>query len=113
MREKLTRILGHDGRMISPSKSSYREKFPENLVVFNANICTSKEKIWYGDIDVTLDREKLKSLASEMGEEIFVLREMDGRFENESRPLIHNFVYKVSPDGEENVGEMYQRYWKD
>lgn len=72
------------GRMISVSKSRYREMYPDNTVYFNANIFTlSDGKIWWGDIDLTLDREKLKLIASELGEDLFILREMDGRFENE------------------------------
>nr|HPI82220.1 hypothetical protein [Candidatus Paceibacterota bacterium] len=42
------------GRMISGSKSGYRDRYPENLVVFNANIVTKKRgKVWHGDLDVT------------------------------------------------------------
>jgi hypothetical protein len=73
------------GRMISGSKSGYRERYPDNLVVFNANIATkSRGKIWYGDLDVTLDYEKLASVAEALKEDLFVLYEMDGRFENEN-----------------------------
>ena len=72
------------GRMISHSKSSYRDKFPDNEVYFNANIFVLGEgKIWYGDIDVTNDREKLENIARELGKDLYILREMDGRFENE------------------------------
>lgn len=73
------------GRMVSRSKSAYREKYPENEVYFNANVFSSSgEKIWYGDLDITLDAEKLERIAERLGEKLFVLREMDGRFENES-----------------------------
>jgi hypothetical protein len=72
------------GRMISYSKSSYRDKFPGNEVYFNANIFVLGEgKIWYGDIDVTVDKEKLESIACEIGKDLYILREMDGRFGNE------------------------------
>jgi prolyl oligopeptidase PreP (S9A serine peptidase family) len=72
------------GRLISYSKSSYREKNPDNEVYFNANIFVLGEgKVWYGDIDVTKDREKLERIASASGNDLFILREFDGRFENE------------------------------
>lgn len=74
----------HNGRMISYSKSMYRQKHPENEVYFNANIFTLNEgKIWYGDIDVTLDREILQRISDSIGTDLFILRELDGRFENE------------------------------
>ena len=72
------------GRMIAYSKSSYRDKFPDNEVYFNSNIFVLCEgKIWYGDIDVTKDREKLENIARELGKDLYILREMDGRFGNE------------------------------
>ena len=72
------------GRMISYSKSDYREKNPNSVCYFNANIVTAKDgKIWYGDLDLTKDGETLKAIAEETGEIIYVLREMDGRFEYE------------------------------
>lgn len=66
--------------MISGSKSLYRREHPNNDVVFNANIIHHSEgKIWFGDLDLTLDDEKLKAIAGRIGE-FCVLREMDGRF---------------------------------
>lgn len=75
----------HLARMISWSKSSYREANPENEVYFNANIFVLGEgKVWFGDIDVTKDQETLQKIASEIGKDLFILRELDGRFENET-----------------------------
>lgn len=72
------------GRMISHSKSVYRDKFPDNEVYFNANIFVlGEEKIWYGDIDVTKEKEQLENVAREIGKDLYILREMDGRFGNE------------------------------
>ena len=70
--------------MISHSKSGYRDKFPENEVYFNANIFVLGEgKIWYGDLDVTKDMDRLENIAKELGKDLYILREMDGRFGNE------------------------------
>jgi hypothetical protein len=72
------------GRIISGSKSYYQEEYPNNVVIFNANIITKKSgKVWYGDIDATLDFDKLKDIADELKEDLYILREMDARFENE------------------------------
>jgi len=79
--------LGYPGRMISASKSAYDRAHPKNVVVFNANVCTrSHGKIWFGDLDVTKDEQTLQKLAAALGEDVFVLREHDARFETEANP---------------------------
>lgn len=88
------------GRMLSYSKSSYREKNPDNEVYFNANIFVLGEgKIWYGDLDVTKDRDSLERIASSLGKDLFILREIEGRFENENlkdSEIISKAVCKIS-----------------
>jgi hypothetical protein len=84
------------GRMLSMTKHS-----PEGHVcVWNANVCTkSKGKIWYGDIDLTDDADDLRNLATSEGEDVYVLREMDGRFYNEQNPKFENAVALVDKNG--------------
>lgn len=92
-------LLGFPGAMISASKSGYGDKYPKNVAVFNSNVVTAKGKIWYGDLDITLAEQNLADLAKKIGETVYVLREMDGRFENEGKPRIENAVYAVTPEG--------------
>ena len=67
-----------NGRMMSGSKISPKG----HICVWNANIVTkSQGKIWFGDLDLTLDGKKLKLIADQIGEPLYVLREMDCRFE--------------------------------
>lgn len=74
------------GRLICASKSGYYDKHPNNLIVFNSNVITKKSgKVWYGDLDVTLDFDNLKNVADELNEDLYILREMDARFENENK----------------------------
>lgn len=86
--EKAEEILGRCGRMVSSSKRGV----PGHIVVFNANICVAAGKIWFGDMDVTKDEAKLKALAEAIGERVYVLRESDGRFDNEDSPLLDQAV---------------------
>ena len=73
-----------NGKMLSASKSGYRDRNPGNEVFFNANIFTVEDgKIWYGDIDYTKDRETLEKIATKLERNLYILRELDGRFENE------------------------------
>lgn len=89
------------GRLFG-SKSMYREANPDNLVLFNANIITkSHGKIWWGDLDLTKDFKKLKSVAKEIGEPLYVLYEMDARFgaENDNvEDLIKKAVWNTDED---------------
>lgn len=100
--------LGMRGKMISSSKSGYMERFPDNLVIFNANVCSEGEKIWYGDIDVTLSYEDLSGLAKDLNETIYVLRELDGRFENEEVPRTERAVVRFFPEGGHRVDEFVE-----
>jgi hypothetical protein len=71
--------------MISHSKSTYRQRNPDNEVYFNANIFVLGEgKVWLGDLDITKDRETLQKIATEIGKDLYIVRELDGRFENEN-----------------------------
>lgn len=100
------------GRMISHSKSFYRSCYPYNKVVFNAGFfvknnyiaiervpfCslltlfdrvkfefkekTRIKKIFYGDIDLSLEGDILVKIAKEIGQTIYVLNEFDSTMES-------------------------------
>lgn len=71
-------------RMISGSKSLYRKTYPENLIIFNARIYDEKTfnlyknskiknffdgqkiEIWYGDLDLNFDMQRLQAVAYEL-----------------------------------------------
>lgn len=93
-------ILGYPGKMISASKRSYVDAFPDHIVVFNANLFAGGKKIWFGDLDVTESIDSIQELSCSIGEDVYVLFEMDGRFGNEKKPNIENSVLKVKPSGE-------------
>ena len=118
----LMETVGPMGAMIGASKSGYRDRNPDNLVVFNCNLVLLEAgekfglgsrhgKVWFGDIDITKSRQKLKDLADRSMCTVVILSEMDGRFENESDPLLNKFVYKVEPSGTEFLGEYQKPYF--
>jgi len=79
-------ILGRCARLLSFSKTLYHETYPNNFVIFNANVCTEVDgKIWFGDIDITRDEKLLKELDKQLDAEIFVMYEMACRFETAGR----------------------------
>jgi ABC-type molybdate transport system substrate-binding protein len=116
MKEPLYKIaeehLGMRGKMISFSKSGYAQKNPDNLVVFNSNVCTDEGKVWYGDLDVTLSYDSLSDLAKETGKTVYVLTESDGRFENEETPLLNRAVVKFLSEGGHEVTSPLSYYKK-
>lgn len=89
-----------NGKILSIHKSDYKREYPNNEIYFNANIFVLGEgKVWYGDIDVTREKEKLETIAKEINQDLFILREMDGRFENEKlndSEIISKAVCKIS-----------------
>lgn len=110
--EKVEKILGFCGAMLSSSKSGYVDKHLTNLVSFNANLVTADgKKIWYGDLDVTKCEDKLIECAKALDTTIFVLSEMDARFQNEDDPKIERALYIADKRGGV-VGPRYARYFK-
>ena len=99
----LNEDLGYCGRMISGSKSGYTRNNPEGCPIFNANIVAEKDdkffKVWYGDLDLSKDFSVISKVAKQLDStKLYVLREMDARFEYENNPNIG--VYVVCTDGE-------------
>jgi hypothetical protein len=88
---KALRIMKEHGfelsRMISFSKSTYVSRHPNHRAVFNANVITARGKIWWGDLDLADDSEKLQQVANILDCNIYILREMDYRFDTENRPF--------------------------
>ncbi len=120
--DEIRAFLGPEGAMLASSKSGYRNEHPNNLIIFNANVCfleeektnflsffkkksTTATKIWWGDFDLTSNRNGLKNLANAIGKTVILLFEMDARFGAESMPKWQNYLYMVTPDGDEKLGE--------
>jgi hypothetical protein len=55
------------------------------------------EKVWYGDLDLTLEEDKLVILSRLLEASVFIVREMDGRFDNEKKPNIKESIYQINP----------------
>ena len=78
------------GRMVSQSKSGYRERYPQHDVIFNANIIieeSNKVWKWFGDLDITIDRPLLEEIAKALDKDLYILKEMDARFGSENETI--------------------------
>lgn len=103
--------LGYPGKMISGSKSGYRNHYPDNMAIFNANLCIDEGKVWHGDIDVTKSKNDLQEIADKTGKKLYVLFEMDGRFDYEEDPLLKNAVAVFVPDSPLQIRKDLQQYY--
>jgi hypothetical protein len=96
--ESFKQQLLHPARMICGSKTNYLTNNPQNKVFFNANIIAVGEnlnrKIWHGDLDLTLDAQKLKLIAAKNETALYVLRESDARLGSENE-YIENLKRKA------------------
>lgn len=89
-------FLGIRSSMLG-SKSRYSNRHKENFVVFNSNLVTKEYgKIWYGDLDLTKSEAVLIQLSKRLGVELYVLYEMDGRFDNEETTKTEKAVFQVA-----------------
>lgn len=97
-------VLGYPGRLLSGSKIGYESRYPNHKIVFNGNLVIEGQgKVWFGDLNLTLDGDKLQRLANESGAKVYVLREMDARFKTEDKPLIGNAVATYTPEAAANA----------
>jgi hypothetical protein len=94
----LIKFLGGNGRMIGSVKWAYREEHPKNLILFNANICSLNEKLWNGDLNLTLDENELQALSKQLSLKLYVFSEMDARFEKEGNFDISSSVMMIDGD---------------
>ena len=104
-------ILGEKGTVITFNKSKYRRSHPNNIIVFNSNVIIDNKKYWFGDIDVTLSKDKLVELSKDLDDTIYILYEKDGRYEHENNPNIDNYVIKFQPDGSYDLNKRLKEYY--
>lgn len=106
-------LLGWEGRMICDSKTRYRQEHPGHVALFNANVCIAAGKLWWGDLDLTLDEPLLRELAMRLGEVVYVLRERDGRGHNERRPHLDRALARFNGVGAVRFDEQLVKRAED
>lgn len=69
------------------SKSGYRAAHPHCKFIPNANIFSESDgKVWWGDLDLHADKSTLEKIAKQLGYQLYILRESDGRFGKAVQP---------------------------
>ena len=92
-----TTRLGYLGRLLSASKSRYSSNHPHSVVFFNANVFDERgAKVWFGDVDTTLEMQTLQSIADEIDEAFYVTREQPWRWETDEVELVKKLEMAVT-----------------
>lgn len=90
---QIDRILelafGNSGLLLNMDKSS-------SDIIYNANLIIGRKKRWFGDFRKT-HKHKLQLLADIVQDDVYLLREMDCRFEAETNPRLENAVFHLTP----------------
>jgi hypothetical protein len=73
-------------------------------------------KIWWGDLDLTFDHGKLLKASEKLEAALYVLYEMDGRFENNDDPIINRYIAKYDASAAQNlqveVSDYYSAFYE-
>ncbi len=105
--------LGYSGRLLCGSKSTYRRKYPEHYVLFNANLFTiNYGKIWYGDIDLNIDKNKIVKISEQLKETVFLIPEWEGRFDN-TKLIDSEIMEKCYWDTIRGFKPKIEKSWKE
>jgi len=110
--EIINKHLGFPGVMLSGSKDAPKSKFGTHFVVWNSNIVVEGYgKVWYGDFNITRSEGVLIALARDLGRKVYVLREMDGRFDNEKTPKTDHAIF-ITDGVRGEIGGEYVDYYQ-
>lgn len=68
------KYFGLSGKSITMDPKSYRATYPNKTIVFKGNIVTKNGTLlWFGDLNITDEEEKLMNLSDEIGTSIYIL----------------------------------------
>jgi hypothetical protein len=89
--EKIVELgFGICGKMLDGSKS-------DKNTIYNGNIIVGTKKVWFGDFRLH-ETYKLDLLAKIVNEDVYLLREMDCRFDTEDKPRLDKAIYSARKD---------------
>jgi hypothetical protein len=87
--KQIEEVLGICGKLLSYSKSRYRKDNPKDIILFNSNIFIEIDsiprKVWFGDLNVTKQKEQLQELSKKLNTKLYCLYEYDGRWLSEEK----------------------------
>ncbi len=78
-------VFGPPGATLNATKSDPK-------ILYNANLIVGDTKVWYGDFNFISKKYKLQDLARTINMKVYLLCEMDARFDNEENPLLNKAV---------------------
>lgn len=94
-------LLGPQARLLGWSKSNFASKNLNSLPVFNACIFNDKGQfLWWGDVDIILDKSSLLEVAKLCNCSLYILHESDVDDEKDWEDMLKYALryYKVEDD---------------
>jgi hypothetical protein len=108
------------GRMIAHSKTGYCHRHPKHFAVFNAQIFVHRGQVLHHvDLDLSLDADRLTAAARTIGENLFVLEEMQPHpfYEPGDLPMEQVLRHatwwtRTHPEDEDHFVPVDSKLWK-
>lgn len=95
LRSDIEAILGPSGRLLSGSKTAHRNAHPDHdEVLFNACLWLGRDgtEVWFGDIDLTVERHLVQAVADKLGETLLLSPEHPWRFDSLAKGLSSGYA---------------------
>lgn len=100
MIETIRHFLGNEGRLLSGSKSLYRERHPDGRPVFNCNLFVENEKAWHGDVDLVTESDTLQQLANALGKSVYIFTEHPYRWMKDEDVKLEEAIATYTPNND-------------
>ena len=84
------------GRKLTlPGKESeYSKKFPTHKPVFDVAVCNlAGDVLWWGDLELQTDADKIQSISEQLGMYLFVIPQRFIRYEKFNKDMAKNCVF--------------------
>ena len=103
--------LGDVGNVLSSNRTRYRKTHPNNLIIFNSNIIIDNQKLWTGDIDITISNDDLIDISRIMNKDVYILFGADKRLKNDDTDTDKYCVVMYSPDGTHRLNNRLTKFY--
>jgi hypothetical protein len=65
----------YEGRLLTPkhNRTQFLKENRQGEPIFDAMVCTDKEVIWHGDLEMHIDSDKLQDIAEQTNTQLYVV----------------------------------------
>jgi hypothetical protein len=82
------------GRKLTYDQATYEKEHRQRKPVFDVAICNlAGDAIWWGDLELSIDSEKIQNISEELGMYLFVIPQKFLRYERFNKNMAKNCVF--------------------